>query len=48
MNINGLDNFTDYLITTDPASEDTPRVQEQQLQWVHDLSGSVKGLLANA
>ena len=48
ININGLDRFTDYLVTTDPASEDTPRVQEQQLRWVHDLSGSVKGLLANA
>ena len=48
MDIKSLDRFTDYLVTPNPVSEDTPRVQELQLRWVHDLSGGVKGLLANA
>ena len=45
--IGDLNRYCDYLITPDPPNEDTPRVQELQLRWVHDISGLVKGNLAN-
>jgi D-sedoheptulose 7-phosphate isomerase len=48
VNIGVLDTFTDYLVTADPPSENTPRVQELQLRWVHDLSERTKALMANA
>jgi len=43
-----LEPFCNYLVTPDPPNEDTPRVQELQLRWVHDLSGQIKGQLAHA
>ena len=46
--IRDLAKYCDYLITPDPPSEDTPRVQELQLRWVHDISGLVKGELASS
>ena len=46
--IKELETYCDYLVTPISPSENTPRVQELQLRWVHDLSGHVKGLLANA
>ena len=45
--IRGLDPFCSYLVTPNPPNEDTPRVQELQLRWVHDLSGQIKGQLSN-
>ena len=45
--IRALEPFCNYLVTPDPPNEDTPRVQELQLRWVHDLSGLIKGQLAN-
>ena len=45
--IRDLDPFCNYLLTPDVPNEDTPRVQELQLRWVHDLSGLIKGKLAN-
>ena len=45
--IRDLAKYCDYLLTPDPPNEDTPRVQELQLRWVHDISGLVKGNLAN-
>ena len=47
-NIKDLEPFCNYLVTPTPPSENTPRVQELQLRWVHDLSGLIKGKLANA
>ena len=35
----------DYSVSV--GSEDTPRVQEEQLRWVHELSGMIKGSLSN-
>ena len=46
--IRGLRYACNYLVTPETPNEDTPRVQELQLRWVHDLSGLVKGKLANA
>ena len=45
-NIQKLEYCCDYLLMPTYFTEDTPRVQEQQLRWVHELSGHVKGLLA--
>ena len=45
--IRALEPFCNYLVTPNPPNEDTPRVQELQLRWVHDLSGLIKGQLAN-
>ena len=47
-NIGPIEFYCDFLVTPISPSENTPRVQELQLRWVHDLSGSVKGLMANA
>ena len=46
--IRDLEPFCNYLLTPEPPNENTPRVQELQLRWVHDLSGLIKGKLAPA
>ena len=46
--ISTLEPFCDFLVTPISPSENTPRVQELQLRWVHELSGLIKGKLANA
>jgi D-sedoheptulose 7-phosphate isomerase len=46
--VRDLEPFCNYLLTPDSPNEDTPRVQELQLRWVHDLSGLIKGKLAHA
>ena len=47
IDIKDLEPFCNYIVTPDPPNENTPRVQELQLRWVHDLSGLVKGNLVN-
>jgi len=46
--IGDLDSFCNHLLTPEPPNENTPRVQELQLRWVHDLSGLIKSQLSNA
>jgi len=46
--IRDLESVCNYLVTPETPSENTPRVQELQLRWVHDLSGLIKGKLAHA
>ena len=41
--IRDLEQYCDYLVPADNLGENTPRVQELQLRWVHDLSEIVKG-----